>query len=142
MKCFLDHIAINMIDEAAMIGFYRDVLGFPPERLHAYQAGSVHFPSFRLTKDTIIDLFPKSMWKRMPTGGEAGCRFNHFCYTLAKSDWDALGERLHASGTGVEEGPVKRWGAHGDAVSVYFRDPDGNLIEARYYPEDQKGEDS
>ncbi|MBN2416050.1 VOC family protein [bacterium] len=136
MKYFLDHIAVNMVHEAEMISFYRDVLAFPAERLDTYRAGTVPFPSFRLTSDTIIDLFPESMWKGMPAGEESGGRFNHFCYALAESDWNALRERLAASRTAEEEGPVRRWGAHGYAISMYFRDPDGNLIEARYYPDD------
>ena len=138
MTLFLDHIAINMIHEAEMLRFYRDTLAFPPERMDAYRSGNVPFPSFRLTPDTIIDLFPKAMWKTMPEGGTD--RFNHFCYALDKQNWDALQQRLKEAAIAIEEGPVERWGAHGDAISVYFRDPDGNLIEARYYPEDQKSE--
>jgi catechol 2,3-dioxygenase-like lactoylglutathione lyase family enzyme len=33
----------------------------------------------------------------------------------------------------VVEGPVTRWGARGDGASIYVRDPDGNLVELRYY---------
>jgi catechol 2,3-dioxygenase-like lactoylglutathione lyase family enzyme len=35
----------------------------------------------------------------------------------------------------VIEGPVSRWGARGEGVSVYVRDPDGNQVELRTYPD-------
>jgi catechol 2,3-dioxygenase-like lactoylglutathione lyase family enzyme len=35
----------------------------------------------------------------------------------------------------VEEGPVARTGALGPMTSVYFRDPDGNLVEVSSYAE-------
>ncbi len=47
--------------------------------------------------------------------------------------WENLSERLEANNVDIEEGPVPRWGAHGTGTSIYFRDPEGNLIEARYY---------
>jgi catechol 2,3-dioxygenase-like lactoylglutathione lyase family enzyme len=40
---------------------------------------------------------------------------------------------LHDSGVAITAGPVKRTGALGPMVSVYCRDPDGNLVEIAYY---------
>jgi catechol 2,3-dioxygenase-like lactoylglutathione lyase family enzyme len=51
--------------------------------------------------------------------------------------WDGPIEAAvaHLSGLGVEveEGPVARQGARGDGTSVYFRDPDGSLLELLSY---------
>jgi len=47
---------------------------------------------------------------------------------------DGAIERLRAHGVPVEVGPVKRFGARGrEGTSVYFRDPDGNLLELMSY---------
>ena len=44
--------------------------------------------------------------------------------------------RLAACGGTVKEGPIERTGARGPMISVYFRDPDGNLLEvSRYGPD-------
>jgi catechol 2,3-dioxygenase-like lactoylglutathione lyase family enzyme len=40
---------------------------------------------------------------------------------------------LEAEGVAVEEGPVAKSGAVGPITSIYFRDPDGNLIEVSIY---------
>lgn len=42
-------------------------------------------------------------------------------------------EHLGRNGVEVEEGPVSRNGAKGDGRSVYFRDPDGSLLELISY---------
>ena len=36
---------------------------------------------------------------------------------------------LQAQGVEVIEGPVERYGGRGRGTSVYFRDPDGSLLE-------------
>ena len=41
---------------------------------------------------------------------------------------------LQRHGVELEEGPVARHGAKGPGVSVYFRDPDGSLLEFLAYP--------
>lgn len=133
MQCFMDHIVLNMEDDDKMIGFYSKVLMLAPERLEEYRAGDVPFPSVRLNSDTIIDLFPKKMWQENALAGQGRENLNHFCIALSKETWENLFERLQANNVDIEEGPVQRWGAHGTGTSIYFRDPENNRIEARYY---------
>lgn len=133
MQCAMDHIVLNVEDDEKMIAFYTGVLQLAPERLQDYRAGISPFPSVRLNSDTIIDLFPKRMWQKNATVGQGQEHLNHFCLAMDKKTWNELFERLKANTIAVEEGPVPRWGAHGTGISIYFRDPEGNLIEARYY---------
>lgn len=42
-------------------------------------------------------------------------------------------KHVESCGVVVEEGPVNRTGAMGPILSIYFRDPDGNLIEVSNY---------
>ncbi|XP_067904076.1 glyoxalase domain-containing protein 5 [Heterodontus francisci] len=46
-------------------------------------------------------------------------------------------QHLQVCGVHVEEGPIERTGAMGPITSVYFRDPDNNLIEVSNYHSDQ-----
>ena len=113
-----------------LAGQYADYLA---RALQEYRAGMVPFPSVRLNSDTIIDLFPKKMWQKSSTTGQGRSNLNHFCLSLSRETWEDLVKRLKANSVVIEEGPVPRWGAHGNGISMYFRDPEGNLIEARYY---------
>ena len=133
MKCSMDHIVLNVEDDEKMIAFYTKVFMLRAERLEEYRAGEVPFPSVRLNADTIIDLFPRKMWQQGVPPGTGRENLNHFCVAVSKEDWEGLRDRLRAGGVRIEEGPVPRWGAQGTGTSVYFRDPEGNLIEARYY---------
>jgi catechol 2,3-dioxygenase-like lactoylglutathione lyase family enzyme len=133
MQCSMDHIVLNVEDDERMIDFYSKVLMLAPERLEEYRAGEVPFPSVRLNADTIIDLFPKKMWDKYARTGQRRENLNHFCVSLSKGTWEDLLKRLQSNNVDIEEGPVPRWGAHGNGTSIYFRDPEGNLIEARYY---------
>ncbi len=125
----LDHIVFNVQDIDEMLYFYSSVLGLPTERLEEFRLGQVPFPSLRINEHTIIDLFPKHMWRGKP-GRE---NLNHFCIALSEGAWEQLLEKLNREAIAIEEGPVQRWGAHGIGTSVYFRDPENNLIEAKFY---------
>ena len=133
MQCLMDHIVLNVEDDEKILTFYSNVLMLAPERLEEYRAGDVPFPSVRLNSNTIIDLFPKKMWQKSVQAGQGRGNLNHFCIALDKGEWDSLLVRLEANNVDIEEGPIPRWGAHGTGTSIYFRDPEENLIEARYY---------
>jgi catechol 2,3-dioxygenase-like lactoylglutathione lyase family enzyme len=140
MQCLLDHIVLNVEDDERMITFYSRVLMLETERLEEYIEGKVPFPSVRLNSDTIIDLFPKKMWQTNAGVGRGRNHLNHFCISLSREAWEGLLNRLKDNDIDIEEGPVPRWGAHGTGTSIYFRDPERNLIEARYYAEHNSSE--
>lgn len=133
MQCVMDHIVLNIEDDDKMIDFYAHVLKLDTERVGEYRAGKVPFPSVRLNPETIIDLFPKKLWQEGASRQKGWKNLNHFCLSLRKPVWDELVQRLQDNGVAVETGPAARWGARGTGTSIYFRDPEGNLIEARYY---------
>ena len=125
----LDHIVLNVRNQEAMLAFYIETMGFNAERLDAFRAGQVPFPSVRINEHTLIDLFPFS--SDASTDTNQG-NLNHFCLALQASDWHALQQRLDQAQVAVD-GPHQRWGAHGAGESYYFFDPDGNEIEAKCY---------
>lgn len=130
----LDHIVLNVINVDRSLDFYTRVLHLQPERLTEFRAGKVGFPSVRINAGTIIDLFPSEGGAGPTVAGEktAG-NLNHFCLVLGREEFTRLPEYLSQNGIGIREGPVKRWGARGQATSIYLLDPDGNEIELRCY---------
>ena len=140
MQCLMDHIVLNVENVQKMVAFYANVLNMQTDRLDEYNAGNVPFPSVRLNANTIIDLFPKRLWQKDARIGRGQMNLNHFCIAFDKDSWDALVERLEASGVDIQVGPASRWGARGTGTSIYFNDPEGNLIEARYYGVQQDSE--
>ncbi len=138
MKFLMDHIVLNVRDVEKEIEFYSVVMGFSPERLELYHTGKVPFPSVRINPDTIIDLFPENMWAGGLRVEKTHPNLNHFCLSVSRSDYEALFDRIGRHGVSIEVGPVERWGAHGTGVSIYFRDPEMNLIEVRYYKNGDK----
>ncbi len=133
MTFTFDHIVLNVVDIDRMLQFYTEILQLPGERLEEFAAGQVPFPSVRLSNDSIIDLFPKKLWEK--TSPDQICRpnLNHFCLSTDEASAVALQCRLKEKGVVIDDGPVPRWGAHGSGISIYFRDPEGNTLEVRYY---------
>ncbi len=133
MICLMDHIVLNVTNLEQMISFYTEIIQLTSERMDEFREGRVSFPSVRLNSNTIIDLFPPEMWQDSSDSENDKSRLNHFCFSLTEDDWRELMERLNSNGVVINEGPTQRWGARGKGNSIYFSDPDGNKLEARYY---------
>ncbi|AZM62906.1 MULTISPECIES: VOC family protein [unclassified Streptomyces] len=134
----LDHIVLWVRDPIASAGFYERSVGLEPVRLTDFAAGEAPFPSVRVNEETILDLMPSAMAERMtmlPGAVESsGHPVNHVCLSLPADRFDALRRRLEERSVPVTELSHDSFGARGLATrSFYFRDPDGNVVEARHY---------
>lgn len=103
-------------------------------------AGTVPFPSVRVTPTFLIDF----MKKKHPGDGAAGqapdtstLNVDHFCLVVAGDSVEAVRQQLAAAGVEAEQQfdgvVVRRFGAQGNAHSIYIRDPDLNVVELRTY---------
>ena len=120
------------------LDFYSRVVGLTPVRSGEFEAGEAPFPSVRVSEDSIIDLMPLQMADGLGSvagaEGSAGHPVNHVCLALSKPEYDALDRRLRAEGVETSARMNHTFGARGWAPhAYYFADPDGNVVEARYY---------
>jgi glyoxylase I family protein len=134
----LDHIVLWTKDQKAAMDFYTRVVGLTPVRFSEFEAGEAPFPSVRVCEDSIIDLMPREMAAGLGSfakaDGSAGNPVNHVCLTMSKSEYDELDRRLQAAGVDTSARMARTYGARGWAPQAYyFADPDGNVLEARYY---------
>ena len=121
----LDHLVIAVSDLARADGFYARVLGAvvqehaPGRRSYriAGQQINVHHPGV-----------PPLLVARVPVAPGN----SDLCFVWPGSAATAVAH-LTECGVAVEEGPVARTGAQGRGTSVYFRDPDGSLLELIAY---------
>ncbi len=116
----LDHLVLTVRDLAATERFYCDGLGL---RLETFRGGrrALHFGSQKINLHEAGKEFdPKA---QRPTPGSADLCF------LADRPLEDVQAQLARAGIAVIEGPVRRTGAEGPILSIYLRDPDGNLIE-------------
>lgn len=126
----MDHIVLRTRDVEGSLRFYTEVLGLAPERVEQWRAGEVRFPSARLNADTIIDFFASD---NLPAGKDDARNQDHFCMVIDRTDMEELKGRFEGIGVEIQAGPGKRWGSHGDGISLYIYDPDYNVVELRYY---------
>ena len=110
--------------------FYTEVLGLQAERVDRWRAGEIRFPSARINADTIIDFFGSD---QDPIGKEGIKNQDHFCMVIEPTDMEALKNKFVEMGVAIQAGPGKRWGSHGDGISLYIYDPDDNVVELRHY---------
>jgi catechol 2,3-dioxygenase-like lactoylglutathione lyase family enzyme len=120
----LDHLVLTVADLDATVEFYTRVLGMEAV---TFGAGRIAL-AFGRSKINLHraghEFEPKAL---RPTPGSAD-----LCL-IADGTLDQVIKDLAAHDVPVEEGPVERTGATGPILSVYFRDPDQNLIEVSTY---------
>lgn len=128
----MDHIVLKVKDIDIILKFYEEILGLHPERVEEFRAGKISFPSVRINSDTVIDLFANENISTQ-ANNEQSNHLDHFCLCFDKNEWDEAYQRIKSHGITIEEGPVERWGAQGEGISIYIMDPENNKIELRYY---------
>jgi catechol 2,3-dioxygenase-like lactoylglutathione lyase family enzyme len=133
----IDHIVLWVEDPLRSLAFYGEVLGFAGVRVEEFRAGSAPFPSVRVTTDTLIDLMARAGAEAAGalTGvpGSAGHPLNHVCFSMSAAELAALRARLVAAQVPIGGELARSFGALGYGRAFYFRDPDGNVLEARTY---------
>jgi catechol 2,3-dioxygenase-like lactoylglutathione lyase family enzyme len=120
----LDHLVPTVRSIEATCSFYAAVLGM---RVVTFGQGrtALAFGNQKINLHEHGNEFdPKALH---PTPGSAD-----LCL-LTDTPLEAVIAHLNALGVAIREGPVARTGAVGPIRSVYFRDPDGNLIEVSVY---------
>ena len=120
----LDHLVLTVSNMQQSLDFYSRTLGMKPvsfvngrcaltfgsQKINLHQAGK--------------EWNPKAAH---PTLGSAD-----LCFTSNLPLNDVI-KHFHDQGISIEEGPVARTGALGPILSLYIRDPDGNLLEISTY---------
>ncbi|MBB4254155.1 VOC family protein [Rhizobium sp. BK008] len=116
----LDHLVLTVADIAVTCDFYARILGMSVETF-AEGRKALKFGRQKINLHQVGREFdPKASH---PTAGSGD-----LCFIAETTLADVI-THLQASGVAIEEGPVERTGATGRLRSVYFRDPDGNLLE-------------
>jgi len=123
-----DHIVLTVRDIEATTQFYERALGMEREFFRGPEGQPRHALKFGSVKINLQDRATETPTKAAaPTFGSGD-----FCL-IAAVPVDEVYAHLKAVGIPVEAGPVARRGALGPIRSVYFRDPDGNLVEVTEY---------
>lgn len=120
----IDHIVLTVASIEATCAFYtralgmeavtfgagRKALAFGRQKFNLHEAGKEFEPKARVPMPGAIDL----------------------CL-ITETPMAEVVAHLQRAGVTIDEGPVTKTGATGPILSVYFRDPDGNLVEVSNY---------
>ncbi len=125
MAIQLDHLILPVNDRAKSVDFYTRILGL------MHEGEREPFSVIRVTPDLALQLAP---WGTR--GGE------HLAFSMTRAEFDLAFHRIREAGlaygdsfetVGNMRGPGEADGARGLGKALYLFDPDGHLVEIRYY---------
>jgi glyoxylase I family protein len=117
----LDHVVLRCRDQARMLRFYVEVLGLAEER-RLEAIGLIQLRAGR----SLVDLVPDA-----DTAPHDRPNVDHFCLAIAAADMDAVVACLASADVEIIGEPMVRYGARGYGLSIYCRDPEGNVVELK-----------
>ncbi len=120
----IDHLVLTVADLQVTLSFYQNVMGMTAEKFTPSDGSTRWALKFGAQKINLhqagAEFEPHAACPR--SGSADLC----FLSEIPLQDWI---QYLDDIGVLVEDGPVGRTGATGPILSIYIRDPDGNLIE-------------
>jgi len=126
MALRLDHVVVAVTDWERSNRFYVDVLGAELLEL------SYGRYAYRLADSTQLNVHGPGATPHPRANDPVRPGNSDLCFVWDGTPEDAVAH-LEAHGVEVVEGPTPRPGARGEGTSVYFRDPDGSLLELIAY---------
>lgn len=131
----IDHIVLRIVDTAAALTFYVDVLGCSIERRQD-ELGLIQLRAGA----SLIDLVPVDGVLGRKGGAAPGAQahnMDHFCLRVESFDEQDILD--HLARHGIEAEPAAtRYGAEGEGPSIYVNDPQGNVVELKGPPTSER----
>jgi glyoxylase I family protein len=126
----IDHILVLVNGMKPAVQFYTDVLGCTVEGALP-QYGMLQLRAGAALIDLVDISAPEAAWAKPPVAG--GRNFDHLCLALGVHDEAALRRHLARHHVEIIEEGV-HGGSRGESLSLYVRDPSGNVIELKGPP--------
>lgn len=120
----IDHVVFTCRDQKKMLDFYTRIIGLTEER-RIDQIGLIQLRAGR----SMIDLVPAQS-----AAAQQSKNVDHVCLGIEASDLSSIARYLKENSVEVNGEPATRYGARGVGLSIYIRDPEGNVIELKQMP--------